>query len=188
LPMISSIEEIRQTKQVLVDTMDELRDRKLPFDENINLGIMVEAPSAAITADILAKEVDFFSIGTNDLIQYTIAVDRGNEKVAELYQPTHPSVLRLIKNVIDIGHKNNIPVAMCGEMSAEVIYTILLLGMGLRNFSVTPVNIREVKKVIRAVTIKEAVEVANHVFTLSESEATEAFLKEKTHKIIPQLA
>lgn len=188
LPMISSVEEVRRTKQVLADAMDELRERSLSFNETISLGIMIESPSAALTADILAKEVAFFSIGTNDLIQYSLAVDRGNERVASLYQPAHPAILRLVKHVIDTGRAYNIPVAMCGEMSAEVLYTILLLGMGLRNFSVTPVNIREVKKVIRSVTIKEAVEVANAALALTEAKQTESFLKDKTHKIVPHLA
>ena len=188
LPMISSVEEVRRTKQVLADAMDELRERDLSFNEKVSLGIMIEAPSAALTADILAKEVDFFSIGTNDLIQYSLAVDRGNERVAPLYQPAHPAILRLVKQVIDTGHTYRIPVAMCGEMSAEVLYTILLLGIGLRAFSVTPVNIREVKKVIRSVTMKEAVEVANTALELTESKTTESFLREKTHRIVPQLA
>jgi phosphotransferase system enzyme I (PtsI) len=188
LPMIASVEEVRRAKQVLADAMDEVRERNLSFNEKISLGIMIEAPSAALTADILAKEVDFFSIGTNDLIQYSLAVDRGNERVAPLYQPAHPAILRLVKQVIDTGHTHHIPVAMCGEMSAEVLYTVLLLGIGLRAFSVTPVNIREVKKVIRSVTIKEAVEVANTALSLTESKQTESFLKEKTHKIVPHLA
>ena len=188
LPMISSVEEVRRAKQVLADAMDELRERDLSFNEKVSLGIMIEAPSAALTADILAKEVDFFSIGTNDLIQYSLAVDRGNERVAPLYQPAHPAILRLVKQVIDTGHTYRIPVAMCGEMSAEVLYTILLLGIGLRAFSVTPVNIREVKKVIRSVTMKEAVEVANTALELTESKTTESFLREKTHRIVPQLA
>lgn len=187
LPMIASIEEVRRTKQVFADAMDELRERGLSFNEKILLGIMIEAPSAALTADILAKEVDFFSIGTNDLIQYSLAVDRGNERVAPLYQPAHPAILRLVKQVIDTGRAYHIPVAMCGEMSAEVLYTVLLLGIGLRAFSVTPVNIREVKKVIRSVTIKEAVEVANTALSLTESKQTESFLKEKTHRIVPHL-
>lgn len=188
LPMISSVDEVRRTKVILSDVMEELREQSVSFNPDIEVGVMVEVPSAALTVDILAREVDFFSIGTNDLIQYSLAVDRVNERVAELYQPVHPAILRLLKEIIQTGKRYGIDVAMCGEMSAEVIYTILLLGMGLENFSVTPVNIPEVKKVIRSVTMRESRETAEVVLHLSDAKSAESFLRARAHKIVPWLA
>jgi phosphotransferase system enzyme I (PtsI) len=188
LPMISSVDEVRRTKVILSDVMEELREQSVSFNSDIEVGVMVEVPSAALTVDILAREVDFFSIGTNDLIQYSLAVDRVNERVAELYQPVHPAILRLLKETIQTGKRYGIGVSMCGEMSAEVIYTILLLGMGLESFSVTPVNIPEVKKVIRSVTMRESRETADVVLHLSDAKSAESFLRARTHKIVPWLA
>jgi phosphotransferase system enzyme I (PtsI) len=188
LPMISSVDEVRRTKVILSDVMEELREQSISFNPDIEVGVMVEVPSAALTVDILAREVDFLSIGTNDLIQYSLAVDRINERVAELYQPVHPAILRLLKETIQTGRRYGIEVAMCGEMSAEVVYTILLLGMGLENFSVTPVNIPEVKKVIRSVTMRESRETAEIVLHLSDAKSAESFLRARTHKIVPWLA
>ncbi len=188
LPMISSVDEVRRTKVILSDVMEELREQSVSFNPDVEVGVMIEVPSAALTVDILAREVDFLSIGTNDLIQYSLAVDRVNERVAELYQPVHPAILRLVREVILSGKRYGIEVAMCGEMCAEVIYTILLLGMGLDVFSVTPVNIPEVKKVIRSVAMREARETAEVVMHLSDAKSAEAFLRARTHKIVPWLA
>jgi phosphotransferase system enzyme I (PtsI) len=188
LPMISSVDEVRRTKVILSDVMEELREQSVSFNPEIEIGVMIEVPSAALTVDILAREVDFLSIGTNDLIQYSLAVDRINERVADLYQPVHPAILRLLREVIQTGKHYGVEVAMCGEMSAEVVYTILLLGMGLEIFSVTPVNILEVKKVIRSVTMHEAKEAAEVVMHLSDARSAEAFLRARAHKIVPWLA
>jgi phosphotransferase system enzyme I (PtsI) len=188
LPMISSVDEVRRTKVILSDVMEELREQSISFNPDIEVGAMIEVPSAALTVDILAREVDFISIGTNDLIQYTLAVDRVNERVAELYRPVHPAILRLLREIILNGKRLGIEVAMCGEMSAEVVYTILLLGMGLENLSITPVNIPEVKKVIRSVTMHEAKETAEVVMHLSDAKSAESFLRARAHKIVPWLA
>ncbi|RKY12805.1 MAG: phosphoenolpyruvate--protein phosphotransferase, partial [Planctomycetota bacterium] len=187
LPMVTTVDEVRRAKAMLQDAMEQLRQRREPFNPHIQLGVMIEVPSAAMAADLLAPEVDFFSIGTNDLIQYTLAVDRGNPNVAQLYQPTHPAVLRLIKNTIDVGRKHGIPVAMCGEMSGDVVYVPLLLGFGLELFSAAPPNILEVKKVIRSLTIRETEELAKKVLAANDTLAAETILREKAHRIVPQL-
>lgn len=183
-PMISGVEELRQANTMLEEVKEELRGRRIPFDQNIEVGAMIEIPSAALTSDILAKEVDFFSIGTNDLIQYAIAVDRVNEKIAYLYAPTHPAVLRLIKNIIDSGHKENIWVGMCGEMAAEPAFTLLLLGFELDEFSVSPAAVPLVKRVIRAVTFKKAKEIADEAITLTTSKEVEDFSRRKLKELV----
>lgn len=187
LPMVTSVDEVRRAKILIHDAMDELKQRGEPFNPDIKVGVMIEVPSAAMAADLFTKEVDFFSIGTNDLIQYTLAVDRANPTVASLYQPTHPSVLRLLKNVIETGRRYGIPVAVCGEMSGDVLYVPLLLGLGLELFSAAPPNILEVKKVIRSLTLREAEELAKKVLATNDAIAAENILRERTHRIVPQL-
>jgi phosphotransferase system enzyme I (PtsI) len=188
LPMISSVDEVRRARAVLSDVIEELREQSIPFDPGVRVGIMVEVPSAALTVDHLAHEVDFISIGTNDLIQYSLAVDRVNERVANLYQPMHPAILRLLREVIEAARPRGTDVSMCGEMGGEVAYTLLLMGLGLENFSVTPVNIPELKKVIRSVTMREARQIAEVVMHLTDAEAAEEFLRARAHKIVPWLA
>ena len=187
LPMISSLNEVRKAKLIISEVMDKLEADGIAFDDRIPIGIMVEVPSAALIADFLAQEVAFFSIGTNDLVQYTLAVDRVNERVANLYQPSHPAILRLILNVVQAGQHHGIDVSMCGEMSGEVAYTIPLLGLGLRTLSISAGTIPEVKKVTRSITLEDAAEVVDHIFTFSDAQQTDGYLRDKARRIIPEL-
>lgn len=177
-PMISGGEELESVLQVLDEVKEDCRREKIPFDENIQVGSMIEVPSAALISDIIARKVDFLSIGTNDLIQYTIAVDRGNEKIAYLYQPFHPGVLRFLKMIIDNGHKAGIPVAMCGEMASDPISTVLLLGLGLDEFSMSPTSVLEVKKIIRSVSITEARELAAKIMNMDSCTKIDEYVRE----------
>ena len=186
-PMISGVEELKKANVFLNECKRELKDKNVKFDENIKVGAMIEVPSAAITSDVLAEEVDFFSIGTNDLIQYALAVDRVNEKIAYLYEPAHPAVLRLIKMVIDNGHSKNIWVAMCGEMAGDPLLTIILIGLGLDEFSTSPINLLEVKRIIRAVSYKQAKKIADQALKLSSSREIEDFAREKLKKYVPDI-
>ncbi len=187
-PMISGIGELKQANAFLEDSKKELKKEGLAFDENMEVGAMIEVPSAALTSDILAKEADFFSIGTNDLIQYSLAVDRVNEKIAYLYEPTHPAILRLIKSVIDNGHRAGIWVGMCGEMGGDIIMTIILLGLGLDEFSTSPIATPEIKRIIRSVTISQSEEVAQGALALSTGKEIEAYAKKKLKEIAPDIA
>jgi phosphotransferase system enzyme I (PtsI) len=168
-PMISNVQEIRAAKAVLEDAKAELLAEGLAFKDDVKVGIMIEIPSAAVTADILAKEVDFFSIGTNDLCQYTLAVDRMNDKISHLYDPFNPGVLRLISNVIEQGRKYGIPVGMCGEMASDPLATLLLLGMGLKEFSMSASSIPLIKSIILDHSMADAGEVFTRVMELESS-------------------
>lgn len=186
-PMISSLEELRQAKLVLADAREELDKKGIPYNRNLKVGIMIEVPSAALIADLLAPEVDFFSIGTNDLIQYALAVDRGNERVASLYKAAHPAVLRLINTVVRAGQKAGVDVAMCGEMSGDIAFTILLVGLGLENLSTAPTAIPEIKQVIRSISTKDAKRIARRAMKFQTSEEAADYLMEKTRKILPEV-
>jgi phosphotransferase system enzyme I (PtsI) len=185
-PLVSTLMELRQAKMVLNDVMEELEDEGVDFRRDLPLGIMVEVPSVALMANDFAREVNFFSIGTNDLIQYTLAVDRTNEKVAGLYCPAHPAVLRLIRDVIRAGQRNNISVSMCGEMAGEPQYALLLLGLGLTQFSMNGPDIPEVKKIIRSTTMEHARHVARKIMSFDSERQVMHFLREETRKIIPE--
>jgi len=169
-PMISTIEEFIASKNIVYEVMDDLKRKKIAFDENINIGIMVEVPSAVIMADELAKISDFFSIGTNDLIQYTLAVDRGNEAVVSYYNPLNPAILRLIKKTVESAHKNFKSVSVCGEMAGEPHLAFLLLGLGVDELSVSSASILQVKKVIRNVNFKDAFQVAETILKMEKAE------------------
>jgi phosphotransferase system enzyme I (PtsI) len=138
-----------------------------------------------MTLDLYAPHADFFSVGTNDLIAYTLAIDRTNERVANLYQPSHPAILRMLMNIFEVARKTGKPVSVCGEMSADVFYTLLLLGLGLRTFSVAPPVLPEIKKIIRSVTIKDAEEIAREAVKLGDARKTSEYLKAETRKILP---
>jgi phosphoenolpyruvate-protein phosphotransferase (PTS system enzyme I) len=183
-PMISSIDELMQANKILEEAKEDLRKKDTPFDDDIEVGAMIEVPSAALTADLLAREADFFSIGTNDLIQYSLAVDRTNEKVAYLYEPSHPAVLRMIKNVIDAAHKAGIKVGMCGEMAGEPAFVLMLLGLGLDEFSMPPFVIPEIKYIIRSVTFQQAEEIAKEAMLLATGREVEEYIQGKLREIL----
>lgn len=164
LPMISCHEEIIVAKKILNDVADSLDKEGIRFDENIEVGIMIEVPSAAIMADVMAKEVDFFSIGTNDLIQYSMAVDRGNKQVAHLYQPLNPAIIRMIKHVKDVASDEGIKVFMCGEMAGDPVNIPILLGLGINRLSMNPLSIPAVKKAIRSFNVEDTQRFIKDVF------------------------
>ncbi|GAA5482210.1 phosphoenolpyruvate--protein phosphotransferase [Haloferula sargassicola] len=171
-PLVSGIMEVRRAKDLVKEAMDELAAKNIPFDENIDIGVMIELPSAAIIADLLAPEVDFFSIGTNDLIQYTVAADRVNYRVADLYRPTHPAVIRLIKRTIDAAIQNGIWTGVCGEMAGDVRLTPLLLGLGVEELSVGPHQVPRVRHAIRALSHAECAAMADEALRTPLSKDT----------------
>jgi phosphotransferase system enzyme I (PtsI) len=185
LPMISSLDELHRARAFIEGVQAELEREGVEIDRNIPLGIMVEVPSTALLADLFAREVSFFSIGTNDLIQYCLAVDRVNERVAHLYQPAHPAILRLLSNVIEAGHRQGIEVSICGEMCGEPIYTILLLGLGLRSFSVSPISIPVIKRLVRRVSMKDALDVARRCLRFDTAEESQRFLEARVRELLP---
>jgi len=159
-PMITNLDEIHRANELLDEAKEDLDRLGIPFKRDVEVGVMIEVPAAALMADALAKEVAFFSLGTNDLIQYTIAVDRVNERVAYLYEPTHPAVLKLVKMTIDAAHANGIWVGVCGQMAADPILAPLLVGMGVDELSVAPQAVPLVKDVVRSVTHERTRELA----------------------------
>jgi len=179
IPMITEIEEIGEVKLLLDEVKEELRERRLEFDENIPLGVMIEVPAAAAISDIIIKEVDYLSIGTNDLIQYYLAVDRSNEFVSYLFKPLHPSVLRLIKFIIDAAHKEGKEVTVCGEMAADPISAIMLFGFGLRKFSMNPIFIPRIKRALRSVECKTVRDIIQKAMTLKTAQEIEEFIIER---------
>ena len=184
-PMISGIDELRQANGILEEVKKELLRDGIKFDDNIETGAMIEIPSAALTTDILAKEVDFFSIGTNDLIQYALAVDRVNEKIAYLYEPAHPAVLRLIKMIIDNAHKENIWVGMCGEMAGEPALSLILVGLGLDEFSMSPIILPEIKKIIRAISQPQAKVIAQKAMSMSSGKEVADYCRGELKALMP---
>ncbi|MFP4176610.1 MAG: phosphoenolpyruvate--protein phosphotransferase [Planctomycetota bacterium] len=187
-PLVTDLRELEQAWEILLKIQDEFDRKGEEYDEDMPVGIMIEVPSAAVCADVLARHCDFFSIGTNDLIQYTLAVDRANEHVADLYRPEAPSVLRLIKMTVEAARNNGIPVGMCGEMASAVIYTPLLLGLGIDTLSVAPVQVLpEVKKIVRSISYAEAQELASDVLKAEHPDIALQRLEERCRELLPEL-
>jgi phosphotransferase system enzyme I (PtsI) len=186
-PMISGVAEVKRANEILEKVKSDLRQQGQPFDENMDVGAMIEVPSAALTAEMIATEVDFFSIGTNDLIQYTMAVDRVNERVANLYEPTHPAILRLLRSVVEAAHNNNIWVGVCGEIAGEPLYAPLLVGMGVDEFSVGAASLPRVKEIIRRLKFSEAQELAGASLHASRGRDIVAMLHALIERIDPDL-
>ncbi len=187
LPMISGVSEVTATLSHIKDVKEEFRAKNIPFDENIQVGAMIEVPSAAILAKEIARLVDFLSIGTNDLIQYLLAVDRGNPTITKLFQEFHPAVLRMIQHTIDGGHRRKIPVGMCGEMAGDPIATILLVGMGIDSLSVVPSVLPEVKKIIRSINYKEAAKISRRALTMGTPEEVFGYLRKTLKTKLPDV-
>jgi phosphotransferase system enzyme I (PtsI) len=186
-PMISGLDEVRRGLQIVEECKDELRREKRAFNDALEIGVMIEVPTAAIMADLLAREVDFFSIGTNDLIQYAVAIDRTNERVAHLYEPSHPSVVRLLKMVADAAHANGIWVGVCGEMAGEVLFTPLLLGLGMDELSAGPTLVPRVKSAVQRLTTTECRQLVEEVLALDTPSAVLARCTEVVQRNFPEL-
>jgi phosphotransferase system enzyme I (PtsI) len=186
-PMVTTLMELRQAKMILADVMEDLEEHGIAFDRNIPVGMMVEVPSAVVLIERFLDEVDFISIGTNDLIQYALAVDRGNKDVADLYTAADPAVLSLIDMALRAAIARQVPVNLCGQMSGSPTYTMLLLGMGLRQFSVTPSALPEVKSIIRRVTIDQCQAIAAQVMSMENASSIKRYLKEQLKQAVPDL-
>ncbi len=184
-PLISTLLELRQAKMVLADVVEDLDEHGVDFNRSMPVGMMVETPAAVMMIDRFVEEVDFLSIGTNDLTQYTLAVDRGNKDVVGLYNPADPAVLRLISMAIEAADKKSVPITMCGQMSGNANYTMLLLGLGLRHFSVAPGSLPEIKNVCRHVTTVDCKEVAGRVATMENARDITNYLREELKRRIP---
>ena len=186
-PMVSNVDEVLRANVFLEEAKNELRERGQPFNEDLEVGVMIEVPSAAITANLIAPQVDFFSLGTNDLVQYTLAVDRVNERVAYLYEPTHPAIIRLIKSTIDVGHEHGIWVGICGEMAANPLMAPLLMGLGIDEFSMSPSAVPLVKAAIRSVRFHEAEELAKLVLASESAPKVLELCRQLIEKVSPEI-
>ncbi|HIC91584.1 MAG TPA: phosphoenolpyruvate--protein phosphotransferase [Syntrophaceae bacterium] len=185
-PMISGLSELMEVKNILRKIQEELESEDIPFDKGLKIGAMIEVPSAVVLADVLAKEVDFFSIGTNDLIQYTLAIDRVNEHVAHMYEPLHPAILRMVKRVVEAGHGAGIEVAMCGEMAGEPAYVPILLGLGLDELSMNAFCIPKVKRMMRSTSVKESKEFLDKLLSLTEVSQIKEFVRYEVSRRFPE--
>src|SRR2546428_929375 len=185
-PLVTGVQEIRQVKTLIREIKSELDDEGFEYNNDLKVGIMVEVPSAAMIADILAREVDFFAIGTNDLIQYSLAIDRANESVSYLYEPLHPALLRLIKNILDAGKAAGIPVSMCGEMAADPIYAVVLIGLGLEIFSMNPSSIPIIKNIARSVRYRDCRRIAEMALQKKTAQEIEEFVIESVAMRFPE--
>jgi len=186
-PMISGVDEVRQANAVLEECRQELRAEGHAFNENMEVGAMIEIPSAAIGADLIAREVDFFSIGTNDLIQYAIAVDRLNEHIAHLYEPTHPSIIRLIRMIVDAGHAHSLWVGVCGEMAGDILLTPLLLGLGVDELSTGAALVPRVKRAVQSMDIAVCLKLIEDIKHLDSAGAILAECQKVAERHYPDL-
>jgi phosphotransferase system enzyme I (PtsI) len=186
-PMITGLEEVRAASAQLEEVKAELHAEGRRFDDGVEVGIMIETPSAVAIADLLARETDFFSIGSNDLIQYTLAVDRSNTRISYLYEPMHPSILRLIRNTVEAGHAHDIWVGMCGEIAGDPLYSVLLVGLGLDEISISAYMIPEVKRIIRGITYDEAKTLARKAMGLSTADEIRTLVASVMHERFPEL-
>ena len=186
-PMVCDVAEVLAARRLLDEVREDLRQHNVPQAERIEVGVMIEVPSAALTADIIARHVDFFSIGSNDLIQYTLAIDRGNENVAGIYQPAHPAVLRLLQSVVDAAHRNNIWVGVCGEMAADVVLMPVLIGLGVDELSAGPPSIPRIKRAIQSLNYKEAQQLVARCVLNESTEANQRELQEMAQRLYPEI-
>ena len=184
-PMISGLQEIHESKKILNEVMEELDRENSPYDRNMEVGIMIEIPSAVAVADILAKHVDFFSIGTNDLIQYALAIDRVNEHVAYMYKPFHPAILRMIQQAVRAANNAGIPVALCGEMAADPLCAFVLLGLDIEGLSMNAGGIPGIKKIIRSISISDSKAALKHIFKLETAEEVREYISTKVAALLP---
>jgi phosphoenolpyruvate-protein phosphotransferase (PTS system enzyme I) len=185
-PLVSTLMELRQTKMILNDVMEECEEEGIDFDRRMPIGIMVEVPSAALMAATFAREVDFFSIGTNDLIQYTLAVDRGNERVANLYTGASPAVIHLVKNVIRAAKRFNVETSLCGEIAGDPMFTMLLVGLGLRVLSLVPAQIPVIKRVVRAVDVPSCERLARKIGSFDSERQVMNTLRAELQRVLPE--
>ncbi len=185
LPMISSVDEVRQVRKIIKDVKRDLAAREMKFRDDVPLGIMIEVPSAVFMANELAKEVDFFSIGTNDLIQYGLAIDRVNELVSHMYNPFHPAVLRMIKQAVTAAKKAGIEAAICGELAGDPLAITLMVGLELNALSMNPISIPRVKKILRSITKRQSIEILEEALSLPSAEEIEKLLRKKTSHLLP---
>jgi len=186
-PMISTVDEIIAARKIVEETMNDLEKDKIPFNKNIPIGVMIEVPSAVINSDLLSRHCDFFSVGTNDLVQYTLAVDRINESIAYLYNPLDLSVLRLLKLIVNNSNKYSIPLSICGEIAGEPLYTMLLIGLGYRTFSMSPNLMHQIKRIIRSVNIKECEDLVLELMKLEKTNAIEERLTTFMYNKFPKI-
>jgi len=185
LPMISSMEELKQVHKIIKDVKRDLTSNKVPYRDDVPIGIMIEVPSAVFLAKELARECDFFSIGTNDLIQYGLAIDRGNEQVAHLYNPFSPAILRMIKQAVDAAKAAKIGISICGELAGDPLAITLMVGLGLDSLSMNPISISRVKKLVRSITREQSTKILKESISLDTAEDVERLLKRKTSHLLP---
>ena len=185
-PLICSLMEFRQAKMTVHDAMEDLEEAGIPFERDIPIGMMLETPAAALQVKEFCREVDFISIGTNDLIQYLLAVDRGNERVSQVYSASHPAVLRALRDTVKACTSANVDCSLCGEMAGQPLYTLFLLGIGLRQLSMAPANIPEIKKLVRLVKMTKATRIARRALSFDTERQVTNYLRDETRKVLPE--